>query len=45
MAGVSIVKIISNAMGSVNKVSDVFMNIGVTFDKFAAFIDKITFWN
>lgn len=45
IAGVSIVKIIGNAMGSVNRVNEVFMNIGITFDKFAALIDKIIFWN
>lgn len=45
MAGVSAVKIIGNAMGSVSKVGVFFGNIAETFAKIAEIVDKITFWN
>lgn len=45
MAGVNIVKIISNAMSSVNDVKVFFINISDTFGKIASIVDKITFWN
>ena len=38
MAGISIIGIIKNAMGSIGTVSNVFVST-------AEFIDKITFWN
>lgn len=45
IAGVSIVKIISNAMGSVNEVNAFFVKMSVAFGKVASVVDKITFWN
>lgn len=45
IAGVSIVKIISNAMGSVNTVAGFFVSVSSGFEKIANFFDKITFWN
>jgi hypothetical protein len=45
IAGVSIVKIISNAMASVGQVKDFFMGISNCIYKIAEIVDKITFWN
>ena len=45
IAGISIVKIISNAMGSVDKVKDFFISISNFFAHVAEFADKVTFWN
>ena len=45
IARVSIVKIISNAMGSVNEVNAFFVKMSVAFGKVANVVDKITFWN
>lgn len=43
IAGVSIVKIISNAMGSVVIIRNAFNKVGQFFDKVNVLIDKITF--
>lgn len=45
MAGISMVKIIGNAMGSVDTVKLSLMNISGAFTRFAEVMDKITFWN
>ena len=45
IAGVSIVKIISNAMGSIDEVKIFFMKASGVFDKIASIVDKIAFWN
>lgn len=45
IAGVSMVKIISNAIGSVNDVKAIFISISDGFTKVAEVLDKITFWN
>ena len=45
IAGVSIVKIISNAIGSVDDVGMALSKVGLAFDKVANLVDKITFWN
>jgi len=45
IAGVSIVKIISNAMGSMGTVNVFFINVATAATKVAEVIDKITFWN
>lgn len=45
MAGVSAVKIIGNAMGSITKVTNFFGNVSATFVRLGELLDKITFWN
>lgn len=45
MAGLSIVKIISNAMGSIDKVRVFFINTSDALEKLSTLVDKITFWN
>lgn len=45
IAGISMVKIISNAMGSISTVDLFFTNMSMAFEKVANVVDKITFWN
>ncbi len=45
IAGVSMVKIISNALGSLGKVQLFFTNVSLALDKVVMLVDKITFWN
>lgn len=45
MAGVSVVKIIGNAMGSVDTVVGFFVRISGGIERVANFFDKLTFWN
>jgi hypothetical protein len=45
MAGISMVKIIGNAMSSIGKVNMFLVGVSENFTKAAEFIDKLTFWN
>lgn len=45
IAGVSIVKIIGNAMGSVAIIQDTVNKVGAYFQKIAEFVDKVVFWS
>lgn len=44
MAGVSMVGIVSNAVGNINNIKMFFMRTSMAVDKFADLIDKIMFW-
>lgn len=45
IAGVSMVKILGNAMGSIGKVQAFVGKTVTALDKIATIVDKITFWN
>lgn len=45
IAGVSIVKIIGNAMGSVGAIREFVSKVGVAFESVAGVVDKIVFWS
>lgn len=45
IAGISMVRVLGNAMGSINKVTAFVDKTAVMLDKIATIVDKITFWN